>query len=74
MKVVAHPLVVAVALGLLAPPALEEVASESPRPCVDCDDDGKTVSKWEPTAEPSAEEFHRVELAYEALTAPKLSV
>ncbi len=39
MKVAAHPLVVAVAMGLLGPGALAEVLdTESRSPCADCDE------------------------------------
>jgi len=39
MKVAAHPLVVAVAMGLLGPGALEsEEFAEPSSPCIDCDE------------------------------------
>ncbi|MEN0063694.1 MAG: hypothetical protein AAGA48_16195 [Myxococcota bacterium] len=39
MKVGAHPLVVAVALGLVGPQILEEAESpETTKPCADCDE------------------------------------
>jgi hypothetical protein len=42
MKVAAHPLVVAVAMGLLGPGALEtEESSAQARPCVDCGASGE---------------------------------
>ena len=38
MKVAAHPLVVAVAMGLLGPSVLDSQSGKGkPRPCVDCD-------------------------------------
>ena len=69
MKVVAHPLVVAVALGLVAPDTLE-VAEPEPKvaPCEGCPGELSTSSAWEPTEAPSAEEFHRVELEWLAAT------
>jgi hypothetical protein len=39
MKLAAHPLVVAVAMGLLGPSALDVVDGEGPLPCADCDAD-----------------------------------
>ncbi len=66
MKVVAHPLVVAVALGLLAPQALEAEAAEPTTTCLGDGDIGgeATSSVWEPSEAPSAEEIHRVELEW----------
>lgn len=43
MKVAAHPLVVAVAMGLLAPTALEAV-DDVPSPCADCGSDADDVA------------------------------
>lgn len=63
MKVAAHPLVVAVALGLIAPDALEAQApAESSAPCANCPDGH--VSEWNPAEVPSAEELHRVEIEW----------
>ena len=68
MKVAAHPLVVAVALGLLAPDALESYTPDTkPSPCIDCDEakaDSEQETAWQPSEAPSAEEFHRVEVAW----------
>jgi len=45
MKVAAHPLVVAVAMGLLGPGALAEVLdTESPRPCENCGENDEDES------------------------------
>lgn len=73
MKVAAHPLVVAVALGLLAPQALEAAAPEQPPTCHDdddsvADDAGTTTVVWEPGEAPSPEEIHRVELEWLKVT------
>ncbi|MEQ1564595.1 MAG: hypothetical protein ABMA64_03070 [Myxococcota bacterium] len=59
MKFDAHPLVVAVALGLLGPGALvEEERGEG------CDSPLRCEGEWEPGEAPSADEFHRVELEW----------
>lgn len=64
MKLEAHPLVVAVALGLLGPGALvEEDDFDSDAPCSGCDDTN-TVADWEPGEAPDPEEFHRVEIEW----------
>lgn len=63
MKVAAHPLVVAVALGLLAPDALEAHPVEKTSPSADCPD-AHSHSRWEPAEPPSDEELHRVELEW----------
>lgn len=72
MKVAAHPLVVAVALGLIAPDALEAQPLMEPPECADCPDPGSfiggsttlEVSEWAPGESPSDEELHRVELEW----------
>ena len=66
MKLEAHPLVVAVALGLLGPGAL--VADEDDTDGASYNEDGDgpttTVAEWEPGVAPNAEEFHRVEIEW----------
>ncbi len=57
MKVVAHPLIVAAALGLLGPAALADDEPENRRkPCATCGPDASRA--------PSPEEFARVEAAW----------
>jgi hypothetical protein len=64
MKLEAHPLLVAVALGLLGPGVLEEDDTEEV-PCSGCgDDDKNAVAEWEPGEAPDPEEFHRVEIEW----------
>lgn len=74
MKIAAHPLVVAVALGLVAPEALEERATDGttgPR-AVDHSPAAPDLAahheapatEWSPAELPSAEELHRVELEW----------
>lgn len=75
MKVVVHPLVVAVALGLVSPDALEVEPTSAPSaPCEGCTDEllsqvsaAPTSSEavvWSPGEFPSSEELHRVELEW----------
>ena len=65
MKLEAHPLVVAVALGLLGPGALvEEDEQESEAPCSGCGDPNTAVAEWEPGEAPDPAEFHRVEIEW----------
>jgi hypothetical protein len=66
MKLNAHPMVVAVALGLLGPGALlgedEEATCESssgPAPTT------TGLDGWQPGAPPDPEEFHRVAVEWE---------
>jgi hypothetical protein len=62
MKLEAHPLVVAVALGLLGPGALvEEDEQDSETSCSGC---SNAVAEWEPGEAPDPEEFHRVEIEW----------
>ena len=64
MKLEAHPLLVAVALGLLGPSVLEEDDTEEV-PCSGCgDDDNSAVAEWEPGEAPDPDEFHRVEIEW----------
>ena len=64
MKLEAHPLVVAVALGLLGPGALvEEDEPDTEAPCSDCEG-RNSVAEWEPGEAPDPEEFHRVEIEW----------
>jgi hypothetical protein len=66
MKVDAHPLLVAVALGLLGPAVLE---ADDDRDDSDASsmfkiaDEAETPA-WEPGPAPDPEEFHRVELEW----------
>jgi hypothetical protein len=80
MKIGAHPLVVAVALGLLAPGALEVVDDDEERTaaCGDCGGSADVLpvteladavrpdaaDAWANVDAPSAEDFHQVELAW----------
>ncbi len=72
MKVAAHPLMVAVALGLVAPSALEAVEEDDRErdrtlaPLFPEDDEIRVTQPeaWEPGEAPSADEFHRVELEW----------
>jgi len=63
MKVAAHPLLVAVALGLLAPPALEAVNDEVTRrrdhASTDPEPDAPVL-----VSEPDADDLHRVEIEW----------
>jgi hypothetical protein len=66
MKIDAHPLVVAVALGLLGPGVLLRDEEEREEPCEGCRDHDlePAVSPWEPGPAPDPEEFHRVEIEW----------
>ena len=65
MKIVAHPLIVAVALGLLGPTALESDAPVSDqRPGIE-PDLRSGASSLLGTDAPSAEDFERVQLEWE---------
>ena len=65
MKIVAHPLIVAVALGLLGPTALEsETESSDERPGIE-PDLHTGASSLLSSASPSAEDFERVQLEWE---------
>jgi hypothetical protein len=67
MKVDAHPLVVAVALGMLGPAALLDEDDRDEAECLGCeleDDKVVTTEGWQPGPAPSADEFHRVELEW----------
>ena len=74
MKVVAHPLVVAVALGLLGPTALAQEEREDSAPdCADCGEDanhmvmsdlGMSDLAMSELAAPEEGEWHRVEQAW----------
>lgn len=75
MKIDAHPLVVAVALGLLGPGVLMERGEEGDDPFTGCggsedpcSDDRDTRLEWEPGETPDPEEFHRVEIEWLKLT------
>jgi hypothetical protein len=68
MKLDAHPMVVAVALGLLGPGALIEEDDEAT--CASCADAAEPSASWEPGPAPDPEEFHRVALAWESLSNP----
>lgn len=63
MKLEVHPLVVAVALGLLGPGALVEEDESEEVPCTGCGD-SHTVTEWEPGEAPDPDEFHRVEIEW----------
>lgn len=76
MKVAAHPLVVAAALGLLGPEALEGLGEEEEAPCVGCssedssnppDDLGRVEQTLFTVEAPSNEEMARVEDAWRKL-------
>lgn len=68
MKVAAHPMVVAVALGLLGPTALaEEERRERTPECSDCGSDAREAAVLEMSElAPSVDEgeWHRVEQAW----------
>lgn len=69
MKVVAHPMVVAVALGLLGPTALAQEEREDAAPdCASCGEDSNHFMMSEldmsELAEPEEGEWHRVEQAW----------
>jgi hypothetical protein len=70
MKIDAHPLVVAVALGLLGPGVLLREEEEREEPCEGCPDHdheseyAPTTAQWEPGEAPDPEEFHRVEIEW----------
>jgi hypothetical protein len=66
MKIDAHPLVVAVALGLLGPGVLLREDEERDEPCEGCQDHelDTNISQWEPGPAPDPEEFHRVEIEW----------
>ena len=66
MKVVAHPLVVAGALGLLGPLALESDEREvaEPTPCVDCPDRVARASSDVAFAVDAADELSLPETVY----------
>jgi len=65
VKVVAHPLIVAVALGLLGPTALEsDATAPDERPGVEPDLQNRPSSLLGTDA-PSAEDFERVQLEWE---------
>ena len=63
MKIVAHPMVVAVALGLVGPSVLEERLTDAER-SAPCEDTVSTTALFDLEAEPSHEEFARVEAAW----------
>lgn len=63
MKIDAHPLVVAVALGLLGPGVLIERDEEEDEPCAGCSE-SEPKAEWEPGDAPDPEEFHRVEIEW----------
>lgn len=75
MKVVAHPVVVAAALGLLGPEALEGLEESAPSEptCVDCDepDPERLVAAlddtWFTVEAPSPEDVARVDLAWKQI-------
>lgn len=71
MKVAAHPLVVAVALGMLGPGALEATLDdrEDRDDCRTCSTEGEVVVAGESMVIPSAEEFQAVEIAWLKSTA-----
>jgi hypothetical protein len=62
MKLDAHPLIVAVALGMLGPGALVDDDGDDTELFSAGEDD--KVATWEPGPAPSPEEFHRVELEW----------
>jgi hypothetical protein len=63
MKLDAHPLVVAVALGLLGPGALDGDEEEDPT-CASCD---RVEDPYAPGDEPDTDEIARVELEWSRL-------
>jgi hypothetical protein len=65
MKLEAHPLVVAVALGLLGPGALveDDEPEDSETSCSGCPNTD-AVAEWEPGEAPDPDEFHRVEIEW----------
>lgn len=70
MKLDAHPMVVAVALGLLGPGVLFEEDDEES--CATCGHDpaDPVAESWEPGPAPDPEEFHRVALLWDSLASP----
>jgi len=61
MKVSAHPMMVAVALGLLGPASLAMAADDAePRPCEDCDDEGTSTPLFDLRL---SEATHEVDMA-----------
>ena len=63
MKIVAHPMVVAVALGLVGPSVLEERLTDADR-SMPCEETVSSTSLFDLDAEPSHEDFARVEAAW----------
>ena len=64
MKVVAHPLIVAVALGLLGPTALEVQDEKTDRGCIGSDD-ANHDHRFSDLEAPEADDFERVQLEWE---------
>jgi hypothetical protein len=65
MKLDAHPLVVAVALGLLGPAALASEDEDEGAAHASSPPEGSTTeTEWSPGPPPDADEFHRVEIEW----------
>src|SRR5687767_10765162 len=64
MKVDAHPLLVAVALGLLGPAVLETEDDRDDSESMLRLEPSDVPKEWEPGPAPDPEEFHRVELQW----------